>query len=327
MSIHNILAIDDEAANLDALTRVFNPEYNVLSATNGEDALAIIEQKDIALILADHRMPGMTGVELMERTWEKHPDITRVILTGYPDEKVLMDAINMGHVYSFITKPWETEEIMETVREGIAVYERSNASRKPHIRALLHSGIISSEQLEAALKVQRDERKSVGEILLEHGMISRSQLDMALELRKSKRRKLDEVLTEFGIISPDDLKMAHKQQRREERNLIEILVDMQYADEESILSCYAAHLGIPLVSLSQFPSEQKLAGLLPSQLAYKHYAVPIDIVGRILVMATSEPLSEEARSEIEEETGCTVMVSCASHRDIKEALERYYDPV
>jgi YesN/AraC family two-component response regulator len=327
MSIHNILAIDDEVANLDALKQIFNPEYNVFSATSGEDALTVMEEKDIALILADQRMPGMTGVELMEKTWQKHPDTTRVILTGYPDEKVLMDAINMGHVYSFITKPWETQEIMETVREGVAVYERNNASRKPHIRALLHSGIISSEQLEIALKVQRDETKPIEKILLERDIISRSQLDMALELRKSKRKKLGEVLAEFGVISPDDLEMAHEQQRYEERKLVEVLLDMHYADEESILSCYATQLGIPIISLSQFPREQRLAELLPSKLAYKHYAIPIDIVGRILVVAASEPLSDEARSEIEEETGRRVMVSCASHHDVKEALRQYYDPI
>ena len=327
MNTHNILAIDDEVSNLDALEQVFNPEYNVFSATNGEDALTIMEQKDIALVLADQRMPGMTGVELMEKTWQKYPDITRIILTGYADERVLMDSINMGHVYGFITKPWEIKEIVETVREGIEVYEKNNASRKPHIRALLNTGVISSEQLETALKIQRDERKSVGEILLEHGMISKSQLDMAVELRKSKREKLNEVLTEFEAVSSDDLEMAYDQQRREERNLIEILVDTRYVDEESILSCYATQLGIPSVSLSQFSNELEFAEVLPSKLAYKHYTVPVDIVGRVLVMATPEPLSDEAKSEIEEETGYRVMVLCASYRDIKEALGQYYSSV
>jgi len=324
VSTHNILAIDDEVANLDALKQIFNPDYNVFSATNGNDALTIMDQKDISLVLADQRMPGMTGVELMKKTWQKYPDVTRIILTGYADEKVLMDSINMGHVYGFITKPWETEEIIETVKEGIEVYERNSASRKPHIRALLSTGVISSEQLEVALKVQRDERKSIGEILLERGMISKSQLDMAMELRESKRKKLGEVLMEFGAISPDVLEMAHEQQRREERRLVEILIDMRYADEESILSCYATQLGIPIVSLSQFSGEQEPAKLLSPKLAYKHYVVPIDVVGRVLVVATPEPLSDEARSEIEKGTGYRIMVSCSSYRDIKRALGQYY---
>jgi YesN/AraC family two-component response regulator len=325
MSMHSILTIDDESANLDALKRTFDPEYNVFSATNGEDALTIMEQRDIALILADHRMPGMTGVELMEKTWRRYPDTTRIILTGYTDEELLMDAINVGHVHGFITKPWDTEEIIDTVRKGVEVYEKNNASRKPHIQALLHSRIVSPEQLEAALQVQRKERKSIGEILLERGMISRSQLDMAMELRRTERRKLGEVLTEFGAISPDDLKMAHEQQRRKERKLAEILVDMRYANEESILSCYAMELGIPLVSLSQFSYDEELAKLLPSELVYKHYIVPVDIVGRVLVVATSEPLSDEAKSEIEEGTGYRVMALCTSYRDIRRTLGQYYN--
>jgi len=120
----NILVVDDEVSNLNALQRALRREYNVLSATNGEDALTIMEQNDIALIIADHRMPGMTGVELLEKSLRKYPNIIRVILTAYTNEKLLMDAINTVHAHGFLAKPWEPEEITSVVGKWIASYLR-----------------------------------------------------------------------------------------------------------------------------------------------------------------------------------------------------------
>ena len=324
MDLYSILIVDDEIGNLNALERTFRREYNVYAATNGEDALATMGENDIALIIADHRMPGMTGVEFLERTLEKYPDTIRIILTAYTDEKLLMDAINMGHVYSYITKPWEPEELRNIVREGIGAYEITRASRELYTRTLLHSGIISGEQLDSALLVQRTEKKTIGEILVEHGIISGSQMSMAMKLQESERKQLGEALIELGAISPDDLEMARELQRHERRRLAEILVDLGYADEESIFSCYALQMGTPYISLAQFSIKQGLIELLPAKLAYKHTIIPVDAVGRVLVVASSEPLNDRSKSEIEKETGYNVMGVCTSHRDIEAALGQYY---
>jgi CheY-like chemotaxis protein len=332
MDLYNILLLDDEVGILRSLELAFRSEYNVLTATNGQDALAVMEQSEIALIIADQRMPGMTGVEFLERTLQKYPDTIRIILTAYTDENLLMDAINMGHVYNYVTKPWEPQEIKAIVREGIEAYEITRASRDLYTRTLLHSGIISGEQLDNALQVQRAEKKTIGEILVEHGIISRSQLDKAIKLQESERKQLElgEVLIDLGAISTDDLEMAREMQRHERRRLAEILVDLEYADEESIFSCYALQLGMPYVSLAQFSASfgsenyKKLTQLLPSKLAYKYTVFPIDIVGRVLVLAASEPLRDEAKKEIEEETKHRIMTVCTAHRDIKASLEQYY---
>jgi CheY-like chemotaxis protein len=122
LGIYNILIVDDEVPNLNALERTLRSEYNVFSATNGEDALCIMEQADIGFIIADHRMPGMTGVELLEKTLERHPDTIRTILTAYTDEHLLMDAINRIRIHRYIRKPWKPEEMMAIVREVIENY-------------------------------------------------------------------------------------------------------------------------------------------------------------------------------------------------------------
>jgi response regulator RpfG family c-di-GMP phosphodiesterase len=123
MSPHSILVVDDERVILNTLERTFRRKYNVFSALSGEDALSIMEQNDIALIIADHLMPDMTGTELLKKTSRKYPNTIRIILSAYPDEKPFMDAVDTGHVHKYITKPWELEEVESAVKEGIQTYE------------------------------------------------------------------------------------------------------------------------------------------------------------------------------------------------------------
>ena len=123
---YNILVVDDEVANLSALERTlralkqtFGHDYNIFSATNGKDALEIMAKHDVGFIIADQRMPGMTGVEFLEKTLVLYPDTVRIMLTAYTDEQLLMDAINKVHVHGYISKPWEPEEILALLREGL----------------------------------------------------------------------------------------------------------------------------------------------------------------------------------------------------------------
>ena len=118
-SLHNILVVDDEVHHLHAMERTLRDLYKVFPATNGQEALSIMEEKDISFIIADQRMPGMTGVEFLEKTLEKHPNTIRMILTAYTDEQLLMDAINRVRVHKYMSKPWAPEEMRATVKEAI----------------------------------------------------------------------------------------------------------------------------------------------------------------------------------------------------------------
>ncbi len=130
LDTHNILIVDDEVANLNALERTLKglkrtlkDEYSIFLATNGKDALSIMERNDIGFIIADQRMPGMTGIEFLEKTLDEHPDAIRIMLTAYTDEGLLMDAINKVHVHGYISKPWEPEEIATIIQAGIGNQE------------------------------------------------------------------------------------------------------------------------------------------------------------------------------------------------------------
>ncbi|NUM79469.1 hybrid sensor histidine kinase/response regulator [bacterium] len=121
--MQDILVVDDEIDNLDLLKRTFRREYNVFTANSAAEALKLLETKEFAVIVSDQRMPEMTGVELFQRAREKYPHTIRILLTGYTDINALVDAINMGHVYRYVTKPWSREEIVMTVRRAVEHYE------------------------------------------------------------------------------------------------------------------------------------------------------------------------------------------------------------
>ena len=322
MDVYNILTIDTETANLDALRRTLNPEYNVFSATSFEDAFATMEKKDIALVLADTHIPGMTGMKFMKKVQRRYPDTIRIIITEYTDQKLTMDAINAGYVHDFLNKPWDMEEVKDIVREGIEVYERTLAYREPHIRDLLDSETISVEQLSNALRICRTERYSVGDILVELGKISEDQLHMVMEVQRAKREKLGKILVDIGLVSLDDLQTAYERRNHMRKSLLEILADMEYINQEYVLEYYALQLGMPAVSLSQFSIGQELTELIPSELSYKYSAIPVDIVGQVLVVVAPEPLTERAISEIKAATGYRIMVAYAPRSEIETALEQ-----
>ncbi|WP_238948440.1 ATP-binding protein [Clostridium sp. YIM B02569] len=124
---YTILLIDDELANLEALTRLLEEEYDVIKAENGFEALNILKDescsKKINLIISDQRMPGMTGVELLKQTISIVPNAIRIILTGFMDVKDIIDSINEGHIYKFLLKPLEADELLISVKRALETYE------------------------------------------------------------------------------------------------------------------------------------------------------------------------------------------------------------
>ncbi|MER3432561.1 MAG: adenylate cyclase [Leptolyngbya sp. ERB_1_1] len=115
-----LLVVDDEPDNLDLLYRTFYREFRVLRAENGPTALDILDKEgDVAVIISDQRMPMMSGTEFLSLTASKYPDIIRIILTGYTDVEDLVEAINAGKVFKYVTKPWSDIELRDVVKSAI----------------------------------------------------------------------------------------------------------------------------------------------------------------------------------------------------------------
>lgn len=119
-----LLVVDDEPDNLDLLYRTFYRQFRVLRAESGHAALEILEkQPDVAVIISDQRMPGMSGTEFLRQTAVQHPNIMRIILTGYTDVEDLVDAINQGKVFKYVTKPWEASELKNVVAQALETHQ------------------------------------------------------------------------------------------------------------------------------------------------------------------------------------------------------------
>ena len=140
-----ILVGDDEPDNLDLLYRTFYREYKVLRATNGPAALELLAKEgDISVIISDQRMPMMSGTEFLSLTATQYPDIIRIILTGYTDVEDLVEAINAGKVFKYVTKPWEAEELKAVVRQALDTHNVLKARTYELTRTLRQESLLNS---------------------------------------------------------------------------------------------------------------------------------------------------------------------------------------
>ena len=119
-----LLVVDDEEAILETMTFTFEDDYDVLTASSAVKALDLLESEGpVAIVLSDQRMPEMTGVEFLSEVFRRHPDTVRIILTGFADMDAIIHAINDGHVYAYITKPWEPDQLKQVVLRAAQHYE------------------------------------------------------------------------------------------------------------------------------------------------------------------------------------------------------------
>jgi len=130
----NVLYIDDEADNLTSFRATFRREFNITTAESADEAVKVLEKEEIHVILSDQRMPKVTGIEFFENIKNVCPDPIRILMTGYTDINAVIDAINRGQVYKYLTKPWIEEDVKIFVEKAFEVYrlrkENNNLTNK-----------------------------------------------------------------------------------------------------------------------------------------------------------------------------------------------------
>ncbi|MBD2300621.1 response regulator [Nostoc sp. FACHB-87] len=156
-----ILVVDDEPDNLDLLYRTFRRDFHVLKADSGINALEVLAAEgEVAVIISDQRMPEMKGTEFLSKTVPQFPDTVRIILTGFTDIEDLVEAINAGQVYKYITKPWDPGELKAVVQRAAETYDllkqRTEELRRANAQMALLSVLVqvtqAAENLESILK-------------------------------------------------------------------------------------------------------------------------------------------------------------------------------
>ncbi len=201
MSKPKILYIDDESININNFSMTYENEYEVLTTLSGHEALQIFEEhKDISVVIADQRMPQMTGVELLTTIYKADPDPVRIILTAYSDLDDIIQAVNEGHIYQYIQKPWDVEAVRVVLSRAVDRYKLVKENK-----ALLEAMATTNEKLQVAnqqleeelvLKEKAEEKR----ITVQEKMLSQAKLASIGEIATGIVHELNQPLTYIQIM-------------------------------------------------------------------------------------------------------------------------------
>lgn len=168
-----ILCVDDEPSVLSSLRRLFLDEpWEVHTATGGEEGLQLISQHAMDLVLADFRMPGMDGVEFLKRVRQQHPDCIRVVLSGFADIALIVSALNEGQIYKFIAKPWNGDQLVDTIRK---LLEHQRVDRE-YRRLSAELRTLNAELSQRIRKLEKKTQGAVGYARLLHEALEHSRV-------------------------------------------------------------------------------------------------------------------------------------------------------
>lgn len=129
MTQFGVLYVDDEIHNLNSFKAAFRRDFNIYVAQSAREGRRVLDQNEIAVIVTDQRMPGMTGIEFLESIIPVYPDTIRILLTGFSDINAVMDAINRGQVYKYLVKPWADEELKMYIQNAMEIYHLRRENR------------------------------------------------------------------------------------------------------------------------------------------------------------------------------------------------------
>ncbi len=144
--VHPVLLVDDEQDNLDAFRFNFKGSFHLHTALSGAEGLELLEHRDVAVIITDQRMPRMSGTEFLRRARDLRPDAVGIILTAFRDEDVLMEAIKLGHVYRYVLKPWDRDEMQAIVSQALERFHLRRENERLTARLKQYTGYLESER-------------------------------------------------------------------------------------------------------------------------------------------------------------------------------------
>jgi C4-dicarboxylate-specific signal transduction histidine kinase len=190
-----VLFVDDDESNLAICAVAFGEEFDVLTASGGAEALALMRSHEVAVVVTDQRMPFMSGVELLERVKSEFPDATRVLVTAYADSHAAIEAINRGRVRRYFEKPWDTRELKAEILDGIERYSTQRRIKELE-RRLIHTERVYALGIVAA-GIGHELRNPISWIAtnLQHSLNELGELGRAIESEDDERAasRLEEI--------------------------------------------------------------------------------------------------------------------------------------
>jgi diguanylate cyclase (GGDEF)-like protein len=208
----NILIVDDDEEGLDLLAYVLRRDYTIKKATSGEQALEVIADGDIQMVISDHWMTGMSGIDLLQILLEKQPEIVRILISGFKDVRLALEAINKVKVHRYITKPWDPSELRLVVAQEAeryrALHDRSRLMedlvRKNAELTQANEEIMSQKRQLEELAKEYKEQKEIALGLSEKFAQANLDLLKAQEEVKLKNLKLEAANKKLELLSITD---------------------------------------------------------------------------------------------------------------------------
>jgi len=149
---HCLLIVDDEPHVCDSVHDLLRREFRVLKANSADEGYRIMQEEEVHIVMSDQRMPQITGVELLTKVKARHPQAIRMLFTGFADLESIIAAINQGHIYQFMKKPWQPEELIAAVRQAAVEFDRLEAMA--HEREHLAAEVTELKQRVTALETE-----------------------------------------------------------------------------------------------------------------------------------------------------------------------------
>lgn len=203
-----ILYVDDEEPNLFIFAGLFERHYEVITSSSSIEALALIESRPITVILADQRMPEMTGVEFLEQALVLAPDAVRILLTAYSDIEAVIAAINSGQVYRYIAKPWNNHDLKMTIDSAVHVHQLQREN-KELLKHLSEHNQLLEQKVEHRTR-ELDEKNKENERLMQRELtLMALQLAQKNELLEALENRLKQVIQSTTSVLDDIAKEIH----------------------------------------------------------------------------------------------------------------------
>ena len=285
-----LLFVDDEEGVVNALKRIFLVEnYRILTARSGPEALKILEDQEVQLVVTDHRMPGMTGAQLLKEIKQRWPSIIRIMLTGFADVQSVMGAVNEGAVYKFITKPWNDEDLRLTVSLALQQYMLIKENRK----------------LKEVNKKQQEKIKSYAKRVAESSGI------------------LGIILAKAGLVNQEDYSKALGKREAVEF-IIDTLVRLGLTTESKVVAALQKYLNLEYLDLKEVTLPAEVVKFLPRDLCEKSRIIPVRLHQSQLTLAMADPSDIYKIDNLALMTGLKVNPVIASSSEILSQLVRVY---
>ena len=288
---YKILFVDDEENVLKAMLRIFRQEnYSLFTAHSGAEALELLKKEPVHVVISDHRMPGITGADLLRKIKALYPETIRIMLTGHADVNAIMGAVNEGAVYKFITKPWNDDDLRLTVSLALEQYDLIQENK-----SLKKQAVTQKKEINRLSRFVNVHRSQLGSLLIRTKVISKEDLEKALAMQAKTNKILPKILIEMGLV-----------------------------DEATIIKTIQSKLGINQVYPNEFTVPKALASVIPKEICEKNLLVPLKRADGQLIVAMADPTDYIKVDDLKFITGLPIQPALCTQKEIIDKLQEVY---